>query len=218
MPRLEEKSNTYSLGWDALAGYAQDGGPCQYNISTVAEQLFAEIEINKMTKLEATNFVLNFVRSIPYAEDPHDKDYPKYPYETILDLEGDCEDHAILFAAIMSLYGQDVILVRTINHLVPAVNMDLYMEKPPFVGNRAPSYVQFHGKTYYICEATSNETIREIWFQVNCGYNYPSDKKNKDSGTKSKDTKFEFIYPDLEPIYGAAKVEKNEKFVLKDIY
>jgi hypothetical protein len=58
--------------------------------------------------------VVAFVQAIPYTSDPANspvRDYWQYPIETLADGTGDCEDHAILSAALLKEMGYDVALV-----------------------------------------------------------------------------------------------------------
>ena len=65
-------------------------------------------------------FVLRFVQgAIKYELDEvhHTKEYPKYPVETLVEERGDCEDAAILGAAILKATGYDVALIALPNHI-----------------------------------------------------------------------------------------------------
>jgi transglutaminase-like putative cysteine protease len=68
-------------------------------------------------------FTLAFVQQgIRYAYDRSPKtgqtiEYPKYPTETLMEQTGDCEDQAILLAALLKLMGYDVALVILPTHV-----------------------------------------------------------------------------------------------------
>ncbi len=74
---------------------------------------------NGFNTFETIQFVAAFVQSLPYTSDIETtghKDYVRYPIETLADFGGDCEDTAILLAALLDRMGQDVILVYYPNH------------------------------------------------------------------------------------------------------
>ncbi len=51
-------------------------------------------------------YVLRFVQgSITYTADPPSMEWPRYPLETLVDGEGDCEDTAILFVSLLKAQG-----------------------------------------------------------------------------------------------------------------
>jgi hypothetical protein len=60
-------------------------------------------------------FTIAFVQSLPYTSDKvttgYDE-YPRYPVETLVDYGGDCEDTAILAAALVNELGYGVVLLK----------------------------------------------------------------------------------------------------------
>jgi transglutaminase-like putative cysteine protease len=72
-------------------------------------------------------FTLAFIQqSIRYAHDRSPKtgriiEYPKYPLETLMDERGDCEDQAILLAALLKLMGYEVALLVLPTHVALGV-------------------------------------------------------------------------------------------------
>jgi hypothetical protein len=121
---------------------------------------------NLMAKLkDASNFksysarndyrnVVAFVQSIQYQPDSPDAeatgasdgtdDYWKYPVETLGDGNGDCEDTAILTAALLREMGYDVAIVLLDDHAAAAVACD----------NCNGYYYPLNGKRYYYLETT----------------------------------------------------------------
>ena len=81
---------------------------------------------------EKINFVASFVQSIPYHKE--EEEYPRFPIETIADLEGDCEDKAILASSILAEIGLDVALIRLHEHMAVGIHLD---------------GVDYQGKVYY---------------------------------------------------------------------
>lgn len=98
--------------------------------------------------------VVAFVQALNYTEDldPLTKqktDYWQYPVETLADGKGDCEDHAILAAALLKEMGYDVALVLledpTKGHAAVALACD----------NCNGYYYTIDGRRYYFLETTA---------------------------------------------------------------
>lgn len=97
---------------------------------------------------DQANFILSFVQNLSYP--PEEKEYIRYPVETIVD-NGDCEDTAILYAAIMKASGHDVALINFENHTMAGINLS----EPPKYGTQNSVYwFEKNGKLYYTCETT----------------------------------------------------------------
>lgn len=74
---------------------------------------------NKYTDDQIALNVLSFAHTIPYSFDIDTKgieEYPRYPVETLIE-GGDCEDRAILAAAILYELDIDCILIHMQNHM-----------------------------------------------------------------------------------------------------
>jgi hypothetical protein len=94
------------------------------------------------------NGVLMIVHQIPYVESAPQK----YPVETIVQNEGDCDLFSFVAASIMMAGGLDVVLFyyEAEKHM----NVGVYL---PFTPNDARStvyYIDYNGKPYYIAETT----------------------------------------------------------------
>ncbi len=73
------------------------------------------------------SFIASFVQAIPYMKDDPVNDsyeYPRYPVESLKENRGDCEDKAILGAALLSSLGYNVSLLRLPDHMAVGVNLD----------------------------------------------------------------------------------------------
>lgn len=93
--------------------------------------------------------VIAFVQSLSYVSDAESKgedDYVRFPVETLVDGEGDCEDMAILAAAILDEMGYDVLLVELPEHLALAVKCD---------DDTQGTYYDYQGSRYYYLEVTN---------------------------------------------------------------
>lgn len=88
------------------------------------------------------NMVVDFVQSLEYQAEAGE--YPKYPVETLVDGGGDCEDTAILLAALLDQLGMDCILLSPPGHMAVGVAVQ---------GLDAKSYL-WSGKKYYYVETT----------------------------------------------------------------
>jgi len=65
-------------------------------------------------------FVVSFIQSLPYTSDNVTSgydEYPRFPYETLYDGGGDCEDTAILGAAILNEMNYGVALIIFKDHV-----------------------------------------------------------------------------------------------------
>jgi hypothetical protein len=126
------------------AAYVFDPSDDAY-LSFVADQLLKLP--NAPTKdSERVDFIASFVQTIEYAKDDPLNDsyeYPRYPLETLKEQHGDCEDKAILTAALLDRLGYNVSLLRLPNHM--AVGVHLTTPLPGF---------SYYVDQYYFLETT----------------------------------------------------------------
>lgn len=90
-----------------------------------------------------------FTQSIPYALDIVSRgksEYPKFPIETVVERDGDCEDHAVLLAAVTRALGYDTILLDFPTHIAVGIAGD------PNIQGR---YYEYRGKRFYYVETTA---------------------------------------------------------------
>lgn len=90
-----------------------------------------------------------FVQSIPYKTDVEStgkEEWPKYPYETVFDQCGDCEDHAFLLAGLLKLRGYDVALILLPEHMAIGISAQ---------GINGNCY-EYNGVNYYFIETTAS--------------------------------------------------------------
>jgi hypothetical protein len=96
---------------------------------------------------QEVSFVLAFVQqTITYTPDPPNQEYPRYPVETLVDEAGDCEDVAILGAAVLKCMGYEVALLFLPGHCALGV---AGAQDVPGVS------VVHNGVQYYYCEMTA---------------------------------------------------------------
>jgi hypothetical protein len=90
-----------------------------------------------------------FAQQIPYTLDADSKgksEWPRFPIETVVDDTGDCEDHAILLAAVTHALGYDTVLLDYPTHMAVGIAGD-----PSIRG----TYYEWRGKRFYFVETTS---------------------------------------------------------------
>jgi len=104
--------------------------------------------------LELAEFVLAFVRAIPYQYDIDGMgayEYPKYPIEMLWEGAGDCEDAAALYISLMEALGFDAVLI-----LVDVKNSD----DDDWGGHAMPGiHIPNHSGTYYYWTSGSKANI-----------------------------------------------------------
>lgn len=108
-----------------------------------------------LNRKDQLSLVLSFVQSIAYAEDiatTYRNEYPRYPVETLLEKQGDCEDTSVLAAAILTKMGYDVslLLFEKFDHMGVGVN---YYELE--YGN---SWIA-DGKRYWYFDTTGGRSV-----------------------------------------------------------
>lgn len=122
------------------------------SLASVAEQIRSHSERAQLGQVEECAVALSFAQgALEYQDDLEGRgvpEYPKYPVETLEDGRGDCEDKAILAAALMHALGYHVALMVVPNHVVAGV---------AFPGMDLPGHYEQDVETglrYYWCEAT----------------------------------------------------------------
>jgi hypothetical protein len=73
--------------------------------------------------------------------------YPRFPYETLYENGGDCEDTSILSVALLQEMGYDVVLLELPEHMAIGIKCDPEREGKSFEHN---------GSKYYYLETTGN--------------------------------------------------------------
>jgi hypothetical protein len=94
-------------------------------IDLVAERLLALTDASD--NVDIINFAASFIQSLEYAEDDENDptcEYPRYPVEMLKDAQGDCEDKAMLTAALLDNMDYNVSLIRLPNHMAVGVHLD----------------------------------------------------------------------------------------------
>jgi len=94
------------------------------------------------------HLVASFVQALRYV--PEEGEYPRYPIETLVEGCGDCEDLAILTAAILRHMGFGVVLLAFTDEMHMAVGIRV----PPPDARGASAY-EWNGEDYYYLETTA---------------------------------------------------------------
>ncbi len=100
---------------------------------------------------EFANAVLTIVRQIPYVRSD-----AKYPVETLVDNQADCDGLSILAASILKAGGLDAVLLYYSGINPSHMNVGVSLDRMPVSRSwwMAPSGVDYDNKTYWIAECT----------------------------------------------------------------
>ncbi|RLF50905.1 MAG: hypothetical protein DRN24_05805 [Thermoplasmata archaeon] len=125
-------------------------------VKTVADKLESMAKNNGFDTVTTINFILRFVQwNVHYADDDKTEgciEYWRYPVETLVDKQGDCEDSAVLFASIIKTLGFDTTLFlytldegedKPVGHLAVGIHLQ---------GNYGGYVEDKNGKKYFYCE------------------------------------------------------------------
>ncbi|MFC2078975.1 hypothetical protein ACFLSZ_03245 [Candidatus Bipolaricaulota bacterium] len=140
-----QKSLTRTLDYTAYDVYVNDPRDDQVlqGFVTGLEQMASGLNV-----WERLNLVVALVQSIPYVGESCE--YPRYPLETLVDQQGDCEDAAILTAALIKHMGFDVILLAFLEEHHMAVGIRVL---PP--QHQDLQAYEWNGDLYFYLEPTS---------------------------------------------------------------
>lgn len=114
-------------------------------IKAVAEKIS---ETAKKNNLCITCLAASFIHSLSYVDDKYTgyDEYPKYPVETIIEKNGDCEDTSYLTASIIRAMNIDTVLILLPGHMAVGVWMDC---------DTSGTYYELNGRCYYYIETTN---------------------------------------------------------------
>lgn len=127
-------------------------------INDLANELESLAESKDYNPVTTINFALRFVQvTMIYTLDNESKgktEYWRFPVETLVEKQGDCEDTSVLFASIMDILDYDVALLyytweednKPVGHLAVGIHLE---------GNHGNYVEDDTGKKYYYCETTT---------------------------------------------------------------
>lgn len=133
------RSNSRDYGYYSNSKWYIDGNNAE--IDAVGNYLSDMAIVNEFSRIEFAEFIISFVQSLRGRDDFDD--YPKFPYETLFEAEGDCEDMAILGSYLLNLAGYSNVLIEFDSHV--GLGVDVLCE-----GISYPS----DGKRYCYIETT----------------------------------------------------------------
>ena len=97
------------------------------------------------------NGVLMIVHQIPYVESAPQK----YPVETIVENEGDCDLFSFVAASVMKAGGLDVVLL--LYEAQSHMNVGVHLSQEPEDARSTIHYYSYEGKRYYVAECTGDD-------------------------------------------------------------
>jgi len=115
-----------------------------YALKPIAESLWSIYSDEE----DFANGVLMIVHQIPYLESVPQK----YPVETIVQNEGDCDLFSFVAASIMMAGGLDVVLF--FYEMDKHMNVGVYLPSTPNDARSEVYYFGYNDKPYYVAEAT----------------------------------------------------------------
>ena len=122
-------------------------------IEKVTRKLAEHGRASGLSRAEMQHLIVSFVQNLPYTSDEvttgYDE-YPRYPYETLYDKGGDCEDTSILASALLHELGYEVALLFFPGHVAVGV------ECRPQAGQ--PHY-RHRGRRYCYVETTGDDWV-----------------------------------------------------------
>lgn len=147
------ESRTRKREYDLFASDPYD----DWLIKNIANALLSLSKEYGLEEDKIPGLCVSFIQSLNYTSDltssGYDQ-YPRFPYETLYNNGGDCEDTSILSVAILQEMGYDVVLLELPEHMALGIKCD------PDTKGRSFEYKNDH---YYYLETTgSNWQIGEM--------------------------------------------------------
>ena len=139
---------------DQMSGYryyAAETSDDAY-LRSITDELSRVADEKNLSRRELADSVISFVQSTAYQEDLDfisKAEYPKFPFETLLDKAGDCEDTSVLLASLLHELGFGTALVEFENHMGVAIQEDDSLSLSGY-------YYLFQGDRYYFIETTDD--------------------------------------------------------------
>lgn len=141
------KSRTRNRDYDLFASDPYD----DRLIKDIAEALFSLSKAHGLEKMQIPGLCVSFVQSLNYTSDLESSgydQYPRFPYETLYENGGDCEDTSILSVAILQEMGYDAVLLELPEHMALGIKCD--------TGHKGRSF-EYEGSNYYYLETTGSD-------------------------------------------------------------
>ncbi len=159
--RAEASAEAYKASQSAprsqpedYARYVREGlGPETQHVGRQLRVISGQEQFGQILEI---NNVLAMVQSIDYAADSEQgvAEYPRFPIETLVDHRGDCEDMAILAAALFQVLGYESRLVLISYGSGEPGHMALAVAAETDLPGAALLTDEASGRRYYFCEPT----------------------------------------------------------------
>ena len=112
------KTHYWPTSLKAYPAQAREDAGYEY-ITDIANQIERQATNAGYSGWDLVQYTTAFVQNLQYQAER--QEYVKYPIETLKDKGGDCEDTAILLAALINEMGYDAILVHAPGHMMTAI-------------------------------------------------------------------------------------------------
>jgi predicted transglutaminase-like cysteine proteinase len=152
LKNIDHEQVTYNFGYGAYVALSES----DTTISKLVEYISNTAKNENYNEVDLANMVINFTQSLEYISDKISTgydEYPKFPFETLYDQGGDCEDIAILMATMLRKLGYRVVLVAwpdtgngNDGHMAIGIKGSHDLQGAYFIGN--------NGARYYYIETT----------------------------------------------------------------
>ena len=119
-------------------------------VSAMSEAMTKLADEQGYSHKELAYMAIRLVQSISYVNDKDStgkEDYPKYPIETVYEMEGDCEDLSILLVALLRKMGFETCFVVFSDHVGVGIRLD---------DAENGTYFEYDGVKYYYVETTAD--------------------------------------------------------------
>lgn len=134
----------------------------KYIIDSIVSEFEEYGKKNNQTEREIIEHMMSFVQNLKYTTDKRGtgwNEYPKYPVETLVEQEGDCEDTSILMADLLRRYGYGTKLISATSEMTDGDtggHMAVGIKGDEDVWGTY--YTDSKGDRYYFIETTSSGT------------------------------------------------------------
>ena len=162
-------TNTYDANVSSMFKYLCESESNTRNVQTVANYIKRKIDGAKLSDLDMVQFVLNFVQmpNIAYQIDEecmsigYQKEYMRFPDETLCDKEGDCDCKSFLAANILHCLGYNVLflLSNKLKHAAIAVECKNEWFDVIASSNIDDIKLEHNGRHYVFCECTGENNV-----------------------------------------------------------
>lgn len=143
----EYKSRARNRDYDLFASDPYE----DWLIANISDNLCSLSKDYGLEESEVPSLCISFVQSLNYTSDLGSsgyEEYPRFPYETLYENSGDCEDTAILAAAVLQKMGYDVVLLQLPEHMALGIKCSPEQKGKSF---------EYKGSNYYYVETTGSD-------------------------------------------------------------